>query len=512
MVMKKKKWMVFIVSIICLLITSMATYAQDVYPLETPELVTQNDVSDISKIYSQMMAAVYLQRYTIDLSTSKQLYDELVVDAEDSAFIWYKRGQLRFQRLQDIRGAQKDVEKALEINPSYVPATWLLAQILAYRASYSGGKEIKELMQTLKRVTELDADHFMAHRMLSDISFQLRDYNTAETSFKALTRIMPFQPQFHKSLGDLYIRQEKLQEAVEAYQRVIKIKPNDLNMLNTVGHIYFDIGKIKQAQESFMKAVEIEPNNVDANLGLGLVLQELAYKIRTLKNNEANGESVDPATLIRDAETHLGRAIFFSQEILNNPKNDAQHALYLEKMLDAQYALANVYIIFEKHGEAVEVFKQLIEEIPDHVGATYGIGSVYLTTGDFEKAETYLRKTLTIEPAHEYALNALGYLYAQQGQHLDEAEALIKQALKKSPTNGAYLDSLGWVFFKQGKIDEAVTTLENANQQAPNNVEILMHLGDAYLKKGEPEKAQSVWEQAQAIEPNNEEIHERLNQ
>ncbi len=513
MVMKKRKWMVlFIVTIFCLMITRTVTFAQDVYPLENPELVTKSNVSDISKIYSRMMAAVYLQRYTIDLSTSKQLYDELVIEAEDSAFIWYKRGQLRFQRLQDIRGAQKDVEKALEINPSYVPATWLLAQILAHRASYSGGREIKELMQTLKRVTELDPDHFMAHRMLSDISFQLRDYTTAETSFKALTRIMPFQPQFHKSLGDLYRRQEKLQEAVEAYQRVIKIKPNDLDMLNTVGHIYYETGKIKQAQESFMKVVEIEPNNVDANLGLGLVLQELAYEIRTLKDKKDDSESIDPATLIRDAETYLGRAIFFSKEILNNPKNDAQHASYLKKMLDAQYALANVYIIFEKHGEAVEVFKQLLDEIPDHVGATYGIGSVYLTMGDFEKAETYLRKTLAIEPAHEFALNALGYLYAQQGIHLDEAEALIKRALKKAPTNGAYLDSLGWVFFKQGKIAEAVSTLEKASQQAPNQVEILMHLGDAYLKNDEPEKAQRVWEQAQTIEPDNEEIHERLNQ
>ena len=94
-----------------------------------------------------------------------------------------------------------------------------------------------------------------------------------------------------------------------------------------------------------------------------------------------------------------------------------------------------------------------------------------------------------MEPAHKNALNALGYLYAQQGIHLDEAEALIKRALKKAPLEGAYLDSLGWVLFKQGKFAEAVTTLENANQQAPNNVEILMHLGDAYLKIDEPEKS-----------------------
>ncbi|MCG9127421.1 tetratricopeptide repeat protein [Candidatus Poribacteria bacterium] len=513
MVIKKKNWTVlFLVSIFCLMATRIAIFAQDVYPLETPELVTENNVSDISKTYSRMMAAVYLQRSTEDLTISKQLYDQLVNDVEDSAFVWYKRAQLRYQRLQDIRGAEKDIEKALEIDPSHVPATWQLAQILAHRASYSGGRGIKKLVETLKRVTELDSDHFMAHRMLSDISFQLQDFDTAEKSFKALTRIVPFDPQYHKSLGDIYKKQKKIQEAIDAYQRVIKIKPNDLNVLNTVGYIYYDTGKIKQAQETFMKAVEVEPNNVDANIGLGLVLENLAYEIQALKNKEDNRELIDPATLIQDAERYLGRAIFFSKEILNNPKNDAQHAFYLEKMITAQYALANVYIIFEKLENAEDAFKQLLAEVPDHIGATYGIGSVYQSMGNFEMAETYLRKTLTMEPAHEIALNALGYLYAQQGIQLDEAEALIKRALKKSPTNGAYLDSLGWVFYKQGKFAEAVRTLEEANQQAPNNAEILMHLGDAYLKNGEPGKAQSVWEQAKTIEPDNEEIHERLNQ
>ena len=80
------------------------------------------------------------------------------------------------------------------------------------------------------------------------------------------------------------------------------------------------------------------------------------------------------------------------------------------------------------------------------------------------------------------------------------------------PENGAFLDSLGWVFYKQGKFTEAVITLESANQQLPNSVEILMHLGDAYNKTGEPEKARQVWQEAQTLEPENSDLQERLKQ
>lgn len=474
--MKNRLWMVLLLfSVLCFFTTRMATYAQDVYPLEKPEYVPLTEVSDDKQIYTRLMSAVYLQKYQNDVIAAKRLYDELIERTPDTAFVWYKRGQLRYFLLEDIRGAQQDIEKALELNPSHVPATWQLAKILAYRASVRGGRYIQELMDTLKRVTMLDPNHFMAHQMLSDLAFRLSEYETAEISLKVLTRITPFEPQFHKRLGELYYKQKRLQEAVDAYQRVIKITPND----------------------------------VSGNLGIGLVLQELVQR-KLLRSNGTQNEMKETSTLIQDAEKYLGRAIFFSQEFINNPQHKSEIGYYRQMLSEAQYSLANVYIIYGKLENAEEVFKQLLTDQPKHIGAIYGISSVYQSIGEFEKAETFLRKTLTLEPAHEYALNALGYLYAQQGIHLDEAEALVKRALERAPKNGAYLDSLGWVYFKQGRFVEAVTTLESANQHAPNNVEILMHLGDAYLKNDEPKKARTVWQNAQSIEPENSEIQERL--
>ena len=485
-IMKSNLWGFFILlSIVCLFSTRNVTDAQELTPLTTSEQVPLTAESETAKqVYTQLMHAIYLQSFDRGVDAAKRIYaakhiyDNLVKLAPDSAYIWYKRGQLRFDPMEDIKGAEEDMAEALRLNPSHVSANWQLAEILFYRALHSGGKYIIEGLEATKKVAELDPDHFDAHLRIVRLAFRLQEYSTAETSLKALTRILPFEPEFHRQLGDLYQITNKPQAAIDAYQRVIKIRPKD----------------------------------VHSNLGIGLVFQELAQRALTQGKKDPQSEEVDLSTLIRDAETYLERAIFLSKDAINNPANESRRAYFQRLLVDSQYALANVYFLFEKFEKAEETFAELLADNPGHIGATYGIAAVYQAMEVFEKAEEYLRKTLQIEPAHEYALNALGYLYAEQGTNLDEAEALIKRALRRSPTNGAYLDSLGWVFFKQGRFAEAVTTLENANQQMPENIEILMHLGDAYLKNGEPEKARRVWEQAQTIEPDNDEIKTRLKQ
>ena len=510
--MKSNLWVFLILlSTVCLFSTEKMMTAQELIPDTTAEQVPLTEESQKAKqVYTQLMHAIYLQSVGEDLGAAKRLYDTLVKQVPDAAYVWYKRGQLLFHPMEDIRGAEKDTLEALKLNPDHVPANWQLAQILLRRASHAGGRNMMEALKIAKKIIELDPNHFGAHRMLADLAYSLRDYTTAETSFKALTRILPFEPEFHRYLGNIYQSTNNPQAAIDAYQRVVKIKPDDLEALRALGGLYLNTRKFAEEQQTFKQILALSPQDVIGNFGLGLVFQELAQRALMPEDGKSQEDLGDSQTLIQDAEKYLGRAIFFSKNFINNPQDNTRRAYYEEIVIKAQFALANVYLLFEKLEKAEEAFAELLSENPDHTGATYGIAAVYQTMGAFEKAEKYLRKTLAIEPAHEYALNALGYLYAEQGTNLDEAEALVKRALQRSPTNGAYLDSLGWVFFKQGRFAEAVTMLENANQQMPDNVEILMHLGDAYLKNGEPEKARDVWMQAQTIEPDNDDIQERL--
>ena len=95
------------------------------------------------------------------------------------------------------------------------------------------------------------------------------------------------------------------------------------------------------------------------------------------------------------------------------------------------------------------------------------------------------------------ASNDLGYLWADQGVHLQRALKMIRQAVAAEPDNAAYRDSLGWVYYRLGRYQEAVAELEKAARQGTGG-DVLDHLGDAQLKAGQPDKADDAWRRAAA--------------
>jgi Tfp pilus assembly protein PilF len=100
-----------------------------------------------------------------------------------------------------------------------------------------------------------------------------------------------------------------------------------------------------------------------------------------------------------------------------------------------------------------------------------------------------MRKVISLDPKHANALNYLGYTYADLGQNLDEAERLIKEALKYKPNDGYITDSLGWVYYKKGEFDKAIIYLKKAVELVPDDPIMLEHVGDAYLKLDDRENA-----------------------
>lgn len=118
------------------------------------------------------------------------------------------------------------------------------------------------------------------------------------------------------------------------------------------------------------------------------------------------------------------------------------------------------------------------------------------TAGQFEAAELILRDLLKQSPGNPIALNNLGYFLVEKGERLSEALDLIQRALAIDPTNPSYLDSLGWAYFKLGKIDEAIAKLEQAARIDAASGSIHEHLGDAYRKKGSLDQARTAWQKA----------------
>jgi tetratricopeptide (TPR) repeat protein len=121
-------------------------------------------------------------------------------------------------------------------------------------------------------------------------------------------------------------------------------------------------------------------------------------------------------------------------------------------------------------------------------------GAMYERMKNFDAAESQFRKVIEINDGNAGALNYLGYMFADRNVRLDEAQKLIQRALELDPENGAYLDSLGWVYYRQGRLEEAEGLLVRALERIGQDPTIHDHLGDVYYKLGKTKEAITQWQ------------------
>jgi tetratricopeptide (TPR) repeat protein len=124
------------------------------------------------------------------------------------------------------------------------------------------------------------------------------------------------------------------------------------------------------------------------------------------------------------------------------------------------------------------------------------LGSIYERQKKYDQAEQHFQEVLKANPLNAAAFNYLGYMLADRGVRLDESVKLIQKALEIEPSNGAYLDSLGWAYYKMSKFDLAAPNLEKAAKMISGDPTIQEHLGYVYLEMGKTREAQAAWEKA----------------
>ena len=103
---------------------------------------------------------------------------------------------------------------------------------------------------------------------------------------------------------------------------------------------------------------------------------------------------------------------------------------------------------------------------------------------------------MSLNPEEPYALNYLGYSWAERGEKLETALEYITKALQNKPDDGFILDSLGWVLFKMGRPDEALVKLKKSREIEPDDPTINEHIGDVYKEMGKLEEALASWERS----------------
>ncbi|GBC77227.1 Beta-barrel assembly-enhancing protease [bacterium HR08] len=165
----------------------------------------------------------------------------------------------------------------------------------------------------------------------------------------------------------------------------------------------------------------------------------------------------------------------------------------------------------ERYAEAEAVVQEALRRDPRNNGLLIQLSLIQERLGRFAEAEATLRQVLERDADNATALNNLGYYLAERGERLDEALELIRRAVNIEPTNGAFLDSLGWVYFQLGNLEEAERYLEQAVLYQPRDATIHEHLGDLHQRRGRLDQALRAYERALQLATESRE-RERLQQ
>jgi Flp pilus assembly protein TadD len=180
-----------------------------------------------------------------------------------------------------------------------------------------------------------------------------------------------------------------------------------------------------------------------------------------------------------------------------------------EIRIEAMVVEGQVLLGAHRSQEAFEVLTRALEQYPGDIRLLYTRSLVAVDLDRIELAEGDLRQVIEKEPGNAAALNALGYTLADRTDRFEEAQALIEEAYRLQPEESSIIDSMGWVAFRQGRLEDAEKYLRDAFE-LDRNAEIAAHLGEVLWAKGEQEAARVVWSEGIEIDADNKILKETL--
>jgi tetratricopeptide (TPR) repeat protein len=423
------------------------------------------------------------------------------------------------RHLQKPLLAERHGLDALEIDPGCQPAYELLWEI--HRASGQTQK-IEPLFQRAERRESEDLDFLV---MIADLRLRevarSRHAPSPETESKIsalLDRIenhASAKPEILARTGDFHALGGRLQRAVDLYEKALALKPALEGVREKLAQALVQLGHNDRAAELLTRIVADNPVNLAA-------YDQLA-KIHLLR-----GEFARAAAAMRQALLLAPIDPRRHEEVIRTSLRAGDHAAALQAATEAEekfpyitgFTVLRAITLSQagEHAAAMMAFERALvlaaNSNPSLLDSDFFLsyGGAAERAGHYVKAAELLKKSIALDPARSaQACNYLGYMWADRGENLAEAEQLIRRALELDPANSAYMDSLGWVFYRQGRYEEALTELLRASETMPEPDPVVFdHIGDVYGKLGKTADAVLYWNKALQLDPNNQSITEKL--
>ncbi len=405
----------------------------------------------------------------------------------------------------------------------------------------------------------LEPESFAAYLALFEIYTVSNQPKKADAILHRASQSPTQDPQFWLQLAEIYSKlptndEEKTTRVIAALDKALASGKENLAVMAKVADAYAVMRKVELAIPLYRKVIEGSKNPRSE--------ETLAMRDKLARCLLADGKR-DEAIAVLEAMVKDGPARYETYEMLGelHALNDQleratlsyQQALLIDASQPEKFLrIADLQLRQKKPEEAVKTLTAARARFPRFPRITYSLALVMREAkqfpqalamfdqaaqegqnsseglftsvfyfdygvaaeqaGKLELAAEMLRKCIQLDPSNAaQAYNYLGYMWADKGEHLEEALELIKNALALIPDEAAFLDSLGWCYFKLGDYENAITYLQKAAEKMqPEEAVIFDHLGDAYAAGGKQAEALENWNKAVALDPKNKELTEKI--
>ena len=437
-----------------------------------------------------------------------------------------------------------DTAHALQVLSAVPDASRSAKLYSALGAAYEQRKDYKDAIDAFQHAVVLDRDNLDAIRGLAENLMNDGQYEKALEQYKVIVDSNPEDAQSYVRISEIYRHQEKYDLALESLKKADTLVPDSAEVAYNMAAVYQAQGRYDDAIKLLQDLLKKTDSNQAADRNnraiflerLGMIYRDQANypaavdtfrKLVTLGGDEnARGGYQEIIDTYREAK-QWPQATAVAKEAVEKMPNDRDLRMVLDAQLadtgEADSAIADVRSMLKGGPEDREVYlrlgimqgrakrysdaedsfnkaEQLSTKVDDKAYVWFLRGDNYQRQKMYDQADGEFRKVLAAlppsDPQYSATLNYLGYMNADRGVKLDESLNFIKQALVAEPGNGAYLDSLGWAYFKLGKYDVAEENLNKAAVHMGSDPTVQQHLGDLYQRTGRLKMAAAHWERA----------------
>lgn len=408
-----------------------------------------------------------------------------------------------YDQLKRPKDAIAAYQRALDIEPGDVRTVGALAQALL------NDDQLDAAMKEYRQLAEADPDDTSALIHIGEIQRRQGKYEDALATLRKAVKKEPDNLEAGYNEGLLLDVLGRFDEAVEVYSHMVDLtshangayrdeeKNNRDIFLERLGAVYHEQNKVDLAIATYQKMIDMGGDSalrgyqgeVDTYRDAKQFDKAVEVARKAVESNPKNSDlKLMLAGELADAGK-VDEALAMAKGLLKNDNSDDDRKVWLD--------LAQVETRLHRWKDAEDALNKaasMTSKKEDRVYLLFLRGAWAERQKHFEAAEDFFRQALDIDSSNAMVLNYLGYMLADKGSKLPEALKLIRKAVEQEPMNGAYLDSLGWAYFKLGEYELAEENLRQAVERDQTDPTVHEHLGDLYEKTGRIRLAAAQWQ------------------